>query len=69
MNPLAWARAEILHTAWKRGLYVPPDRRVLEDDILRELACDFGQGYLFAPAEPEDRARQRLEKPLPGSPT
>ncbi len=38
-------------------------------DILRELACDFGQGYLFAPAEPEGRARQWLEKPFSGSPT
>ena len=40
MNPFAWARAEILHTAWKRGLYQPPDRRVLEHDILGELARD-----------------------------
>lgn len=40
MNPFAWARAEILHTAWKRGLYTPPDRRVLEHDILAELARD-----------------------------
>lgn len=40
MNPFSWARAEILHTAWKRGLYQPPDRRVLEDDILAELARD-----------------------------
>lgn len=40
MNPFAWARAEILHTAWKRGLYQPPDRRVLEHEILAELARD-----------------------------
>src|SRR5690348_16867009 len=40
VNPFAWARAEILHTAWKRGLYQPPDRRVLEHDILQELARD-----------------------------
>lgn len=40
MNPFAWARAEILHTAWKRGLYQPPDRRVLVHDILEELARD-----------------------------
>lgn len=40
MNPFAWARAEILHTAWKRGLYLPPDRRVLEHDILAELGRD-----------------------------
>lgn len=40
MNPLAWARAEVLHTAWKRGWYQPPDRRVLTRDILGELARD-----------------------------
>jgi SAM-dependent methyltransferase len=40
LNPFAWARAEFLHTAWKRGLYLPPDRRVLEEDILGELARD-----------------------------
>jgi SAM-dependent methyltransferase len=40
LNPFAWARAEILHTAWKRGLDQPPDRRVLEHDILAELARD-----------------------------
>ena len=42
MNPFAWARAEILHTAWKRGLYEPPDRRVLRNEILGELARDPG---------------------------
>lgn len=42
MNPLAWARAEVLHFAWKRGLYLPPDRRVLKDEILAELAGDPG---------------------------
>jgi SAM-dependent methyltransferase len=40
LNPFAWARAEILHTAWKRGWYQPPDRRVLVDDVLKELAAD-----------------------------
>ncbi len=40
MNPLAWARAEVLHTAWKRGWYQPPDRRVLVRDILGALARD-----------------------------
>ena len=40
MNPFAWARAEILHSAWKRGLYEPPDRRVLRGEILAELASD-----------------------------
>jgi SAM-dependent methyltransferase len=40
LNPFAWARAEILHSAWKRGYYQPPDRRVLEHEILAELARD-----------------------------
>jgi len=40
MNPLAWARSEVLHTAWRWGLYEPPDRRVLEHEILPELASD-----------------------------
>lgn len=30
MNPLRWARAELLHLAWKRGVYLPPDRELLE---------------------------------------
>lgn len=40
MNPFRWIRAEILRSAWRRGLYTPPDRRVLEGDILPELARD-----------------------------
>lgn len=40
MNPFRWARAEILRSAWRRGLYTPPDRRVLEDEILVELVRD-----------------------------
>ena len=40
VNPLAWVRAEILHFAWQRGWYAPPDRRVLVRDILGELAKD-----------------------------
>jgi SAM-dependent methyltransferase len=40
LNPFAWARAEVLHYAWKRGYYQPPDRRVLEHEILAELARD-----------------------------
>lgn len=38
MNPLAWARAEVLHFAWQKGWYQPPDRRVLRDAILGSLA-------------------------------
>jgi hypothetical protein len=40
MNPFAWARAEVLHWAWKQGLYQPPDRRVLTEKILGSLAKD-----------------------------
>ena len=40
MNPFVWARAEILRAAWRRGLYKPADRRVLEQDILVPLARD-----------------------------
>jgi EAL domain-containing protein (putative c-di-GMP-specific phosphodiesterase class I) len=29
-------------------------------DLLRELDCDFGQGYLFSPAEPADRVETWL---------
>lgn len=48
MNPLAWVRAEVLHTAWKRGWYEPPDRRVLTQDILGALARDSSvQRILF----------------------
>jgi len=35
-----WARAEVLHLAWKHGRYTPPDRRVLEGEILPALASD-----------------------------
>ncbi|MBX3186974.1 MAG: hypothetical protein KF819_08165 [Labilithrix sp.] len=40
MNPFAWARSEVLHFAWERGWYQPPDRRVLEEEILASLAAD-----------------------------
>ncbi|MBS0346957.1 MAG: EAL domain-containing protein [Proteobacteria bacterium] len=30
-------------------------------NMLRDLGCDYGQGYLFAAAEPADQIRQRLE--------
>jgi hypothetical protein len=33
MNPLRWAKAEVLHFAWKRGRYTPPDRRLLAEEI------------------------------------
>lgn len=47
MNPLAWARAEVLHFAWQRGLYSPPDRRVLEHDILGAFASTGGVSKLL----------------------
>jgi len=40
LNPLRWARAEILHLAWKRGRYTPPDRKVFEGEILPLLAAE-----------------------------
>jgi SAM-dependent methyltransferase len=40
MTPLRWAKAELLHFAWKRGRYTPPDRRLLENEILPTLAAD-----------------------------
>lgn len=40
MNPLRWAKAEVLHFAWKNGRYTPPDRRVLEREILPALAAE-----------------------------
>ena len=38
MNALHDARSEVLHLAWRLGLYSPPDRRVLEQEILADLA-------------------------------
>lgn len=38
MRPLRWARAELLHLAWKHGRYTPPDRRLLRREILPALA-------------------------------
>lgn len=40
MNPLRWARAEMLHLAWKQGRYTPPDRRLFEDEILARIGAD-----------------------------
>jgi hypothetical protein len=40
MGLIAWTRAEVLHLAWKLGRYTPPDRRVLEREILPALAAD-----------------------------
>lgn len=40
MNPVRWAKAEVLHFAWRKGRYTPPDRRLLRDEILPVLAAD-----------------------------
>jgi hypothetical protein len=40
VNPLRWAKAEVLHLAWKNGRYTPPDRRLLEDEILPPLSAE-----------------------------
>ncbi len=39
MGLLRWTRAEVLHFAWKRGKYTPPDRRLLENEILPAVAA------------------------------
>ncbi|MBX3230317.1 MAG: class I SAM-dependent methyltransferase [Labilithrix sp.] len=48
MNPLRWAKAEVLHIAWKRGRYTPPDRKVFEDEILRAIAADDGNQRILS---------------------
>ena len=40
MGLFQWARASVLHFAWKRGRYTPPDRRLLQGEILPALARD-----------------------------
>jgi SAM-dependent methyltransferase len=40
MAVVGWARAEIARRLWKLGVYRPPDRYVLEDEILPALARD-----------------------------
>jgi hypothetical protein len=40
LNPLRWAKAEVLHLAWKRGKYTPPDRKLFEEEILPALASE-----------------------------
>ncbi|WP_374266485.1 EAL domain-containing protein [Zoogloea sp.] len=53
-----------IHLAHELGMQVVAEciETQAQADILDELDCDFGQGYLFAPAEPEDRAERWLEK-------
>jgi hypothetical protein len=40
LNLFRWAKAEALFLAWKRGRYLPPDRRTLTHEILPTLARD-----------------------------
>lgn len=43
---IAWLRAEVLHVAWRRGWYSPPDRRMLVR-ILDALAADPAYGAVL----------------------
>lgn len=42
LGPLEWCRAEVLHLAWKAGIYLPPDRKALERTILPFYAANEG---------------------------
>ncbi len=52
-----------IHLAHELGMQVVAEciETQAQADILSELACDYGQGYLFAPAEPEDHAARWLD--------
>ncbi|WP_153161222.1 EAL domain-containing protein [Zoogloea sp. 1C4] len=51
-----------IHLAHELGMQVVAEciETQAQANILSELACDYGQGYLFAPAEPEDQAARWL---------
>lgn len=57
MGLIRWARAEVCRRLWKLGVYKPPDRHVLEGEILITLARDpdvtrvlfVGVGWFTAP--------------------
>jgi diguanylate cyclase (GGDEF)-like protein len=53
-----------IHLAHELGMQVVAEciETQAQADILSELACDFGQGFLFSPAEPEDKAARWLNK-------
>jgi SAM-dependent methyltransferase len=40
VNFFRWAKAELHRHAWKYGLYTPPDRRLLEREILPAIAAN-----------------------------
>jgi SAM-dependent methyltransferase len=48
VNPLRWAKAEVLHFAWKRGRYMPPDRRLFVEEILPALAREPGTDRILS---------------------
>jgi hypothetical protein len=48
LNPLRWAKAEVLHLAWRRGRYTPPDRRLFEVEILPALASEEGNDRILS---------------------
>jgi hypothetical protein len=48
VNPLRWAKAEVLHFAWKRGRYTPPDRRLFVEEILPALAREPGTDRILS---------------------
>jgi len=52
-----------IHLAHELGMSVVAECVETQNqaDILSRLHCDYGQGFLFAPAEPEERARLWLE--------
>lgn len=52
-----------IHLAHELGMSVVAECVETQNqaDILGRLHCDYGQGFLFAPAEPEERARLWLE--------
>ncbi len=59
-----------IHLAHELGMSVVAECVETQNqaDILGRLHCDYGQGFLFAPAEPEERARLWLEgQSTPGS--
>lgn len=51
-----------IHLAHELGMSVVAEciETRAQADLLRELNCDFGQGYLFSPAEPADRVEEWL---------
>ena len=55
-------QARPIHLAHELGMQVVAEciETQAQANILSELACDYGQGYLVAPAEPEEQAARWL---------